>query len=158
MFKAAAILEPKNTFLRNHSGFSSALAHRLSVLILILAVALITTSCGSVAQAASATNDENPHILSLAGNLPGGAVDEPYNAVLAVGGGNSPYHFSVKTGVLPPGVSLNPVTGRFSGKPVTAGNFAFEVIVTDSRISNKGTEVLSFTSAAVLTVVGVISA
>ncbi|MGB7333955.1 MAG: Ig domain-containing protein, partial [Terriglobales bacterium] len=138
MFKAAAILEPKNTFLRNHSGFSSALAHRLSVLILILAVALITTSCGSVAQAASATNDENPHILSLAGNLPGGAVDEPYNAVLAVGGGNSPYHFSVKTGVLPPGVSLNPVTGRFSGKPVTAGNFAFEVIVTDSPNLEQG--------------------
>lgn len=138
MFKAAAMFEPKDALLKYHSGFSPALAQRLSVLILMLAVALITTSCGSVAQAASATNDENPHALSLAGNLPGGAVNEPYNAVLAVGGGNSPYHFSVKTGALPPGVSLNPVTGRFSGNPVTAGNFAFEVIVTDSPNLQQG--------------------
>ena len=138
MSKAAAMFEPKNALLKSYPGFSSALAQRLSALILILAVALITTSCGSVAQAASATNGENPHLLNLGGSLPGGAVNEPYNAVLAVGGGNSPYHFSVKTGALPPGVSLNPITGRFSGIPVTAGNFPFEVIVTDSPNLDQG--------------------
>ena len=31
--------------------------------------------------------------------LPAGTVNESYNAVLAVSGGSSPYHFSVKTGV-----------------------------------------------------------
>jgi hypothetical protein len=60
--------------------------------------------------------------------------------VLAVGGGNSPYHFSVKTGALPPGVSLNPATGRFSGKPLTPGNYWFEVIVTDSPNLDQGSK------------------
>jgi hypothetical protein len=140
MFKAATMFESQDALLNSYSKFSPALAQRLSVLILMLAVALMTTSCGSVAQAASASHDESSHSLNLAGSLPGGAINEPYNAVLAVGGGNSPYHFSVKTGALPPGVSLNPATGRFSGKPLTPGNYWFEVIVTDSPNLDQGSK------------------
>jgi hypothetical protein len=140
MFKAATMFESQDTLLKSYSKFSSALAQRLSVLILMLAVALMTTSCGSVAQAASASNNESSHALNLAGNLPRGEVNEPYNAVLAVGGGSSPYHFSVKTGALPSGVSLNPNTGTFSGKPSTAGNYLFEVIVTDSPNLDQGSQ------------------
>jgi Putative Ig domain len=140
MFKAATMLKPENVLPQYYSRFSSALAQRLSVLILVLTVGLMTTSCGSIAQAASAANHESPHTLNLAGSLPGGAINEPYNAVLAVGGGSSPYHFSVKTGALPPGVSLNPATGRFSGKPLTPGNYWFEVIVTDSPNLDQGSK------------------
>jgi hypothetical protein len=138
MFKAATILKSENVLPKYYSGFSFALAQRLSLLVLMLAIALATTSCGSVAQAASSTNNESPRTLNLAGSLPGGAVNEPYNAVLAVGGGSSPYHFSVKTGALPPGVILNPSTGTFSGKPLTPGNYSFEVIVTDSPNLGEG--------------------
>jgi len=105
---------------------------------------MMTTSCGTPTQAAGMRNTQDDqkkpttNKLNLSGNLPVGTVDESYNAVLAVGGGSSPYHFSVKAGILPPGISLNQATGTFSGMPSTAGTFSFEVVVTDSPRPNQG--------------------
>ena len=127
MFETVATFKPESALLKCHSRFSPALAQRVSVVILLLAVALTTTSCGTL-QAAGAHNNATPNNLLLHGNFPAGTVSESYNAVLAVGGGKFPYHFSVKTGALPPGISLNPRTGSFSGKPTSAGTFSFEVI------------------------------
>jgi hypothetical protein len=123
---------------KGHRRFSATFAQRLSILILLVAIGLLTTSCGMPAQAAGAKSEATPHNLNVYGNLPVAKVHEPYNAVLAVGGGNFPYYFSVKTGGLPPGLTLNPVTGRFSGMPTTAGNYDFEVIVTDSPRLDEG--------------------
>jgi hypothetical protein len=74
----------------------------------------------------------------LSGSLPSGTVNQNYNAVLAVGGGNSPYRFAVKSGTLPPGVSLNAATGALSGQPTTAGSYSFEVMVTDPPRNDQG--------------------
>ena len=137
MFETVATFKQESALLKCHTRFSPALAQRASVVILLLAVALTTTSCGTL-QAAGAQNNATPNNLLLHGNFPAGTVSDSYNAVLAVGGGSSPYHFSVKTGALPPGISLNPATGTFSGKPTTAGNFSFEVIVTDSPRLDQG--------------------
>src|SRR5450759_467679 len=146
------MFETEDAFLNSHSRFSPALPQRLSVLILLLAVALMTTSCGMPAQAAGTQNTQNAqnrqnrqnrritNNLNLSGNLPLGTVNESYNAVLAVGGGSPPYHFSVKAGTLPPGISLNQATGTFSGMPSTAGTFSFEVIVTDSPRLDQGSQ------------------
>jgi len=117
-----------------HSRFSHRLAQRLGLLTLLLVVALMTTSCGMLALA-----NDPPTNLNLSGNLPSGSVNQSYNAVLAVGGGSSPYQFSVKSGTVPPGVSLNPATGTLSGTPTAAGNFSFEVMVTDSPRPDQGT-------------------
>lgn len=103
---------------------------------LLLVVALFTTSCGMPAQANGGTG--NP--LVVAGSLPQGTVNESYNAVLAVGGGASPYHFAVSSGVVPPGLTLNPATGSFTGKPSAAGTYTFEVLVTDSPKPDQGTQ------------------
>jgi hypothetical protein len=131
------MFDSEDAFLNCHSRFSPGLAPRLGVLLLLLVAALMTTSCGMVAQA---NGNEAPSSLKLSGNLPVAAVNESYNAVLAVGGGSSPYQFSVKSGVLPPGISLNPATGTFSGKPSSAGTFSFEVIVTDSPHLDQGSQ------------------
>src|SRR6202521_705742 len=133
-----ATFKSEDALLKCHSRVSPALAPRLSVLILLLAVALTTTSCSTLAQAAGAPTTATPNNLNLYGNFPAGTVSESYNAVLAVGGGKFPYHFSVKTGALPPGISLNPTTGSFSGRPTSAGTFSFEVIVTDSPNLDQG--------------------
>ena len=117
MFETVATFKSGDALLKCHSRFSPALAQRLSVVILLLVVALTTTSCGTLAQANGAQNNATPNNLILHGTFPAGKVSESYNAVLAVGGGKFPYHFSVKTGALPPGISLNPTTGSFSGKP-----------------------------------------
>ncbi len=140
MFEALATPKSKNGLLECDSRFSPALARRLSVLLLLLVVALMTTSCGSVAQANGTQSPQSPqgNSLTLSGNFPTGTVNQSYNTALSVSGGSSPYYFSVKTGALPPGVSLNSATGTVSGTPTTAGNFSFEVFVTDSPHSGQG--------------------
>src|SRR5258708_3578202 len=138
MFETVATFKSEDALFKVHSRFSSAFAQRLSVVILLLAVALTTISCGTLAQANGAQNNATPNNLILHGTFPAGKVSESYNAVLAVGGGKFPYHFSVKTGALPPGISLNPTTGSFSGKPTSAGTFSFEVIVTDAPNLDQG--------------------
>src|SRR4029077_7081173 len=138
MFETVATFKSEDALLKSYSRLSPALTPRLGVLILLLAVALTTTSCSTLAQAAGAQTTAPPNTLNLYGNFPAGTVSESYNAVLAVGGGKFPYHFSVKTGALPPGISLNPTTGSFSGKPTSAGTFSFEVIVTDAPNLDQG--------------------
>jgi hypothetical protein len=130
-----------DAFIIGHSRFSP--APRLGVLLLLFAVSLLTTSCGTPAQAAGSQNIVRPSNLNLFGNLPAAKVNESYNAVLAVGGGRFPYHFSVKTGALPPGIRLNPATGTFSGRPTAEGKFSFEVIVTDSPNLDQGNKVFA---------------
>lgn len=61
-----------------------------------------------------------------------GEVGIGYAAVaLSVGGGVQPYHWSVATGALPPGLNLGN-DGSVSGSPTAAGTFAFTIQVTDS--------------------------
>ena len=131
------MLDADVSLLNGHLRFSQTLAQRLSVLILLLAAALLATSCGSLTQPADA---QGTHNLNLRGTIPAGTVDQSYNAVLAVGGGSSPYHFSVSAGVLPPGINLNPTTGTLSGMPTTAGTYSFEVTVTDSSLLKNGSQ------------------
>jgi hypothetical protein len=130
------------------SRFSSAVCQRFAVVTLLLAAALLTSSCGTVAQAdpnsnARASNTAVSNNLEVFGLLPDAKLYESYNAVLAVGGGRSPYHFSVKSGSLPPGIYLNPVTGRLAGKPVSSGKFPFEVIVTDAPGLSQGNKIFA---------------
>ncbi len=141
MFEAVAIFKSKDTFLECDSRFFPPLAQRLSVLMLLLVAALMTASCGSAAQA----NGSQANSLTLSGNPPAGTVNQSYNTVLTVSGGSSPYNFSVKTGALPPGISLNSATGTFSGTPTTAGSFSVEVLVTDAPHPDQGSQSFAIT-------------
>ncbi len=132
------MFEPASGLLNHHSRFSPAFAQPLNILIVLLVVAVMTTSCGMPAQAAS--KNAQAAQLNLSGNFPAGTLNQSYNGTLSVNGGSAPYYFSVKTGSLPPGVSLNPGTGVVSGKPTTAGAYGFEVIVTDSPLLGQGSQ------------------
>ncbi len=70
-----------------------------------------------------------PPILS--GTLPYGTNGTAYSQSATVAGGTAPYTFVLTTGSLPPGLSLNATTGAISGTPSLAGNFPFQVSVTD---------------------------
>jgi hypothetical protein len=61
-------------------------------------------------------------------------VGESYTDVIRVSGGTTPYTWSMLSGTLPSGVTLNGPTGYISGIPDkgTAGSYSFIVEVTDS--------------------------
>jgi hypothetical protein len=65
--------------------------------------------------------------------LPDGFKDTVYTATtITVTGGQTPYTFSISTGTLPTGMTLDSITGVISGTPANAGTFDFTVQVEDS--------------------------
>jgi Putative Ig domain len=64
-------------------------------------------------------------------SLPDGQIGITYNQTLTVANGNPPYTWSVSSGALPGGLSLNTATGAITGAPNTSGTFNFTVQVAD---------------------------
>jgi hypothetical protein len=73
------------------------------------------------------------NITSPGGALPGGQVGVAYSgATLAAAGGTVPLTWTVSSGSLPLGLTLNGGTGAITGTPTAAGNDNFTVTATDS--------------------------
>jgi hypothetical protein len=66
-------------------------------------------------------------------SLPDGEVNVAYNSSVQATGGTTPYTWSIDSGSLPAGLSLNPATGTITGTPTGPdGASTFTVKVTDS--------------------------
>ena len=72
------------------------------------------------------------HLVITTNSLPSGLVDTAYSATLQATGGTAPYSWSIASGSLPPGLTLNAGTGVISGTPSTAGTYSFTAEVSDS--------------------------
>ena len=78
-------------------------------------------------------------------SLPNGAVNVAYSQTLGASGGSGTYSsWSITSGTLPVGLSLNSATGVISGTPTTTGTSSFTVQVADS-LSGTATQALSIT-------------
>jgi hypothetical protein len=67
-------------------------------------------------------------------SVPGATVGSLYpGTVLSALGGTAPYSWSVASGSLPPGLSLDASSGTISGTPTTGGTYGFTVGVSDSE-------------------------
>jgi hypothetical protein len=65
--------------------------------------------------------------------LPNGVPGMPYlSTALTASNGTAPYQWSVTSGALPAGLTLDPGTGAISGMPTTAGTQSFTVTATDT--------------------------
>lgn len=64
--------------------------------------------------------------------LSDGWLGVPYSQTLTASGGVPPYSWSIISGSLPPGLSLNSNTGAILGTPTAEGTFSFTVRVADS--------------------------
>ena len=73
-----------------------------------------------------------PFAISTAALLPAGAVGTAYSQTLQATGGKGAITWSLASGTLPPGLSLNGATGSISGTPTASGAFSFTVQATDS--------------------------
>ena len=56
-----------------------------------------------------------------------------YTWAMSGSGGTSPYTWSIKSGTLPNGMTLNASTGEITGKPTKAGTFTFTVQAADKN-------------------------
>ncbi|MED5594682.1 putative Ig domain-containing protein [Janthinobacterium sp. P210006] len=65
-------------------------------------------------------------------SLPNPTAEASYSTTLTAAGGTAPYTFSVSSGTLPAGLSLNTASGVLSGTTNVAGSFPFSIKVTDS--------------------------
>jgi hypothetical protein len=64
-------------------------------------------------------------------SLPNGVLNTSYSAALAASGGTAPYSWSIASGALPQGLTLNATNGTVSGKPTAAGVSSFTAQVRD---------------------------
>lgn len=130
---------------------------RILPLLLVVAGCLALGACsqgfGSPAQSSAQTTES---AISIQSTLPAAIVGKTYSAVLSVTGGNAPYNFSVSSGALPPGLTLNPATGSISGQPTQVGTSQFTILVTSGAIPGKvqsppGTRTFTFVVSACAT-------
>jgi hypothetical protein len=87
-------------------------------------------------QFSSANLSIGPPLSVATSSLPNGTVGSSYSQSLAAAGGVSPYFWSLASGSLPTGVSLDQ-SGLISGTPTAAGDYSFVVHVDDSSSPGK---------------------
>src|SRR5581483_7216826 len=61
-----------------------------------------------------------------------GQVGTPYSSSVSASGGTAPYTYSIASGALPDGLTLNATTGAITGTPTAFGAFNFTIKATDS--------------------------
>ena len=113
----------------------------------VLALTSITMTTGAglngrvLARNGAVTLDSNtitacaatcPIITVNPATLPGGAVGVPYNQTVSASGTGGPFVFTVTSGTLPAGLTLNPATGAITGTPTTLGTSNFTVTATNA--------------------------
>jgi hypothetical protein len=94
----------------------------------------VTDSVSETATSQTLSITVNPVLAVKTTSLPAATGGQAYNVTLAATGGIPPYgNWSVSSGSLPPGLTLNSPTGKISGTPDVAGTYTFTVTVTDSE-------------------------
>jgi len=90
----------------------------------------------SAQKALSLTITSTPPPTITTTSLPGGTQNSAYSATLTATGGTTPYSWSIASGTLPAGLSLDASTGAISGTPTGTGTSNFTVQVTDANSSS----------------------
>jgi large repetitive protein len=85
---------------------------------------------------------EGLQIAQRQGTLPAGQTNTAYNMQLTTNGGSN-LSWSVNSGSLPAGLTLNPSSGLISGTPTQAGDSTFQVKVSDGSRTDVQTYSLS---------------
>jgi hypothetical protein len=94
-------------------------------------LSFLLTSCGGGGNGNASPRIDSPVIATA--SLPDGGVSVAYSATLTASGGTAPYSWSIFSGTLPAGVTLDGNTGIIAGTPTAAGKSSFVVEMKDSE-------------------------
>jgi large repetitive protein len=94
---------------------------------------ITATASGVTSTAAALTVTGIPKLAISTNLLPGATVGVAYTTTLQASGGTTPYTWSLSSGSLPSGTSLDASTGVISGTPSSTGTSNFTIKVTDSE-------------------------
>lgn len=94
------------------------------------------TNAGGTSTPATITITVTPPTLTFSpaeGSLAGGAVGQAYSQTIAVSGGTAPYSYTITSGALPAGLTLDAVSGIISGTPTASDSASFTITATDAN-------------------------
>ncbi|HIH31041.1 TPA: hypothetical protein HA243_06600, partial [Candidatus Micrarchaeota archaeon] len=77
----------------------------------------------------------NSSFYIIENSLSSGCLNESYTVTIHTTGGSSPYNWSITSGSVPPGLTLEPSTSssiKLKGTPTTTGTYGFTVRVVDN--------------------------
>jgi uncharacterized repeat protein (TIGR02543 family) len=115
----------------------------------IVVATTATNTIGSNTVTSQPTLVINPEIIySAPSSGLSGTTGSAFVLSIVAAGGVAPFAYSVSSGTLPSGVSLDPSTGQLSGTPATAGSYTFAVRATDSNTAFKSVNVTLTIEAA----------
>lgn len=87
-------------------------------------------SLGNIARLAESVTIQE---IMVTGDAPEGLEDSAYSySSYAASGGAGPYTWSIASGALPTGLSINAGTGAVTGTPTVSGSYTFTVRATDA--------------------------
>jgi len=115
---------------------------RLLIFSLCLALAVVTAGCGTLSPTSNVAPSHsagNQIAISVPTATATAKVGVAFNAVPSVSGGSVPYLFFHTGGVVPPGLTLNLKTGSITGVPTVAGDYSFNLLVSDPPHTDRGT-------------------
>ncbi len=91
----------------------------------------------------------SPILTLTTTSLPVGTVGQSYNQTIATNNeGTAPYTFSVTSGTLPDGFTLDTQTGAITGTPNTAGTYTFTISVKDANNNSASESYMLMVNAA----------
>ncbi|RBJ82244.1 IPT/TIG domain/outer membrane autotransporter barrel domain-containing protein [Pseudomonas sp. MWU12-2534b] len=107
------------------------------------------TNAGGTSSPATVTITVSaPTLVLTPASLGAGTAGSAYSATLSTSGGSAPYSYSISSGSLPAGLSLNTASGLISGTPTTSGTSNLTITATDANGAT-GSQAYSITIAAV---------
>ncbi|MBP5104143.1 beta strand repeat-containing protein [Pseudomonas protegens] len=92
-----------------------------------------TNTSGTSSPATVTLTVSAPSLVLTPATLGAGTAGTAYSATLSSSGGTAPYSYSITSGSLPNGLTLNPASGLISGTPSSTGNSNLTITTTDAN-------------------------